>query len=154
MSSHCGFSLFQRGFSYARNVDLPQGRLAWGNGLLLHRPTEFDREGILFACVIDQCTLQVMSLILLFEPLKALTSYSIIFTQQVSKQLELPASCAIEDQYMTVSLCSDGVYFYWMWCVGSLSEKSTRGQSVNLEILSVDVSFVQSPHPHLSSLRF
>ena len=25
-------------------MELPAGRVAWGNGLLLHRPVEYDRE--------------------------------------------------------------------------------------------------------------
>ncbi len=29
---------------YSKNVDLPAGRVAWGNGLLLHRPVEYDKE--------------------------------------------------------------------------------------------------------------
>ena len=29
---------------YAKNTDLSAGRIAWGNGLLLHRPVEYDRE--------------------------------------------------------------------------------------------------------------
>ena len=29
---------------YAKNMELTAGRVAWGNGLLLHRPVEYDRE--------------------------------------------------------------------------------------------------------------
>ena len=29
---------------YAKTTELSAGRVAWGNGLLLHRPVEYDRE--------------------------------------------------------------------------------------------------------------
>ena len=50
---------FNRGFTYSKNTELVQGRIAWGGGMLLHRPSEFDREATMFARMIDQHTLQV-----------------------------------------------------------------------------------------------
>lgn len=51
-----------RGCTYARNADLANGWLAWGNGVLLHRPQlEYDKEDgqINLVQIIDTSTLKV-----------------------------------------------------------------------------------------------
>lgn len=106
---------FNRGYNYSKNSDIGQGRLAWGQGLLLHRPSEFDRESSKFACLVDQHSLQL------------------------GKTLQLPAESVVHEVFTTIALCSDGSHFYWIWCAGSISDKAAKNQNIILDVLSVNV---------------
>ncbi|XP_013380029.1 probable E3 ubiquitin-protein ligase HECTD4 isoform X2 [Lingula anatina] len=104
-----------RGYIYARNPDIGPGMLAYGNGQLLHRPTSYDqeKESKNFAQHIDSCTLLPISVIPLPE------------------QYDDPSLSG--GVTTTVGFTSDSMTFYWIWCPGSLNDKSSKGQSVNLE---------------------
>ncbi len=50
-----------RGYVYARNPNLPAGWVAWGDGVLLHRPLDYDKDvdNINMVEVLDPHTLLV-----------------------------------------------------------------------------------------------
>ncbi|XP_071946536.1 probable E3 ubiquitin-protein ligase HECTD4 isoform X2 [Antedon mediterranea] len=102
-----------RGYVYTTNLEVDSGWVAYGDGYLVHRPTSFDgKSGILFTMV-DMNTLK-MKEVVTFEQ-----------------------TCEIA---LTVSLCSDGLYFYWIWCPASVVDKNGKGQNVYLEVFKIQKS--------------
>ncbi|XP_059171920.1 probable E3 ubiquitin-protein ligase HECTD4 isoform X2 [Physella acuta] len=99
-----------RGFIYNKNTEPGPGRLAFGSGLLLFRPQKFDAES------------EVDNLIQIYDRDK-LEALKVVSKPSVFVQ---PGPCT------TVGFCSDGVYFYWMWCPTLLQDKSTKNVNVNL----------------------
>ena len=53
--------------------------------------------------------------------------------------LPCPETYVISGVMTTVSLCSDGTYFYWLWYLGSASDKTLKGQNIFLDTFRVDV---------------
>jgi len=61
-----------RGYTYARNVEMEAGWIAWGAGLLIHRPYQLFDSGVVgaeyFVHVVDTGNLLVCISSLLFIP--------------------------------------------------------------------------------------
>ncbi|XP_041456057.1 probable E3 ubiquitin-protein ligase HECTD4 isoform X4 [Lytechinus variegatus] len=98
-----------RGFVYARNPDLPVGLIACTDKILLHRPLEADSKTDLLGSVINRDTLKVEG------------------------NVKMPETLVNASQ-VTVSLCSDGTYFYRVWCPPG-PDKSGKGQPVTVDFL-------------------
>uniref|UniRef100_A0A2C9KB19 HECT domain-containing protein n=1 Tax=Biomphalaria glabrata TaxID=6526 RepID=A0A2C9KB19_BIOGL len=105
-----------RGYVYNKNPEHGPGRLAYGSELLMFRPQKFDTdsENEFFLQLIDKETLEV--LMVLYKPS--------MFVQ--------PGPCT------TVGFCSDGVYFYWLWCPALVQDKTSKGVSVNICAFNVE----------------
>ena len=70
-------------------------------------------------------------------------SYQIIlcmFHLQVISVIPKPEVFQRPGPCTTVGLCSDGVYFYWLWCAATLQEKNAKGINVSIETFTIDVS--------------
>ena len=59
-----------------------------------------------------------------------------MYFEQPVKVVMRPEAYLSPGGIITISLTSDGTYFYWLWCTGSLSEKPTKGQNVFLDVFS------------------
>ncbi|KAH9492171.1 hypothetical protein Btru_026483 [Bulinus truncatus] len=105
-----------RGYVYNKNPEHGPGRLAFGSELLLFRPQKYDTESEneYFLQLIDKDTLEV--LMVLYKPS--------LFVQ--------PGPCT------TVGFCSDGVYFYWLWCSALVQDKNSKGINVNVCACNVE----------------
>ncbi|KAL3856755.1 hypothetical protein ACJMK2_011476 [Sinanodonta woodiana] len=106
-----------RGLVYSRILEIGPGKVAYGNNLLLYRPQSFDQESE----VANLC--QVLNPNN-FQPLKTITK---------------PESYIQPGVHTTIAFCSDGAYFYWIWCPGSLSDKNIKGLNVYLEVFKCQV---------------
>ncbi|XP_063951694.1 probable E3 ubiquitin-protein ligase HECTD4 [Lytechinus pictus] len=100
-----------RGFVYARNPDLPVGLIACTDKILLHRPLEADSKTELLGSIINRDTLKVEG------------------------NVKMPETLVNASQ-VTVSLCSDGTYFYRVWCPPG-PDKSGKGQPVTVDFLNL-----------------
>ena len=60
-------------------------------------------------------------------------------TLQPMKTIYKPDVYKTEGAFTTITLCGDGLYFYWIWCPGTVADKNAKGQSVYLEVFRFDV---------------
>lgn len=58
---------------------------------------------------------------------------------QVLKIIPKPGRLLQPGPCTTVSLCSDGVFFYWLWCPALIQDKNAKGVSVNLNAFQLEV---------------
>ncbi|XP_071497133.1 probable E3 ubiquitin-protein ligase HECTD4 [Diadema antillarum] len=100
-----------RGFVYARNPDVPVGWVTCNNNFLVHRPLEADAKTDVLATIINRNTLKVEGSVKMPEALVA-------------------------GAQVTVSLCSDGTYFYRVWCPPG-PDKSGKGQPLTVDIFDI-----------------
>lgn len=105
-----------RGCVYARSLHLAAGLVAWGNGMLLFRPYEFDSDRLLgqFAIFLDAVTLQPKG------------------------QIMFPEKSAPKTAVTTIQFCSDGLYFYWFWTVHTSVEKHVKNQPIYFEVFQIN----------------
>ncbi|GAB6029828.1 putative E3 ubiquitin-protein ligase HTD4 [Chamberlinius hualienensis] len=105
-----------RGYVYTKIADLGPGRVAWGGpGIILHRPHDFDisKEPSRLAIVINPHTLKQ------------------------EEAVYIPSSVSVKSVVTTIQFCSDGFYFYWVWCPGSLGDKSIKSQTIYVDTFAV-----------------
>ncbi|XP_033101041.1 probable E3 ubiquitin-protein ligase HECTD4 [Anneissia japonica] len=101
-----------RGYVYATNQELEPGWLTYGDDCLAHRPSSFDaKSGVLFIEV-DAHTLKMKEVV-------------------TFKQTSLNP--------ITIALCSDGLFFYWIWCPTGM-DKNGKGQNIYLEVFKIQKS--------------
>ncbi|KAK3084084.1 hypothetical protein FSP39_007865 [Pinctada imbricata] len=100
-----------RGYVYCRNIEIGPGKVAFGNGVLLYRPSVFDQDSNVhnLYIILDERTL---------KPLKTIAK---------------PELYHHEGPQTTVGFCSDGTRTYWVWCPGVLSDKNIKGLPVYME---------------------
>ncbi|XP_025090246.1 probable E3 ubiquitin-protein ligase HECTD4 isoform X2 [Pomacea canaliculata] len=110
-----------RGFVYSKNLDILPCHVAYGNSLLLSRPISYDQESdVVNLCqVIDPDSLQLI------------------------KVLPKPPWLLEHGPCTTVSFCSDGTYFYWIWCPSVISDKAAKGISVFVHSFKIDAKSLE-----------
>ncbi|KAK7087914.1 probable E3 ubiquitin-protein ligase HECTD4 isoform X2 [Littorina saxatilis] len=118
-----------RGFVYNKNLEVSAGRVAYGNGLLLLRPLLYDQESEVnnLCQVIDSNTLQP------------------------KKTIPKPQWMLEGGPCTTLAFCSDGSYFYWVWCSAGAVDKSTKGIHVFVTSFKLDEATLEV-HFHLARL--
>ncbi|KAL8604631.1 hypothetical protein ACOMHN_013411 [Nucella lapillus] len=115
-----------RGYVYNKNVEASPGRVAYGNNLLLLRPLTYDQE----SDVNNLC--QVID----------------VNTLQAKKTIPKPQWMLEGGLCTTLAFCSDGTYFYWVWCQAALSDKSAKSIQVYVTSFRLQESTLEV-HFHL-----
>ncbi|KAK7506010.1 hypothetical protein BaRGS_00002732 [Batillaria attramentaria] len=115
-----------RGYVYTKNLDVGPGRVAYGNNLLLLRPSTYDQESeVTNLCqVIDPNSLQ---------PLKVIPK---------------PTWMAESGPCTTLAFSSDGTHFYWVWCPATVADKTAKGISIYVSSFKLDEATLEV-HFHL-----
>lgn len=100
-----------RGYVYARNPDIGPGKVTYGDSQILYRPLSYDQESEQqnFFQVLDKHSLQPV------------------------KTIPKPEQYTAQGVCTTVAFCSDGVYFYWIWCPAAVTDKNAKGIPVYME---------------------
>ncbi|KAJ8312853.1 hypothetical protein KUTeg_010226 [Tegillarca granosa] len=106
-----------RGYVYSRNLEIGPGKVAYGDNILLYRPQIIDQEN------------ELTNLCQVYDP----------YSLQPLKTVPIPEEYTHEGPRTTIAFCSDGTYFYWVWCPGVNSDKNIKGLSVFLEAFRYDI---------------
>jgi hypothetical protein len=48
----------------------------------------------------------------------------------------------MDTPFTTISLCSDGMYFYWVWMPGVITDRMVKSPPVFLDVFRIEVSGV------------
>eukprot|EP00092_Neocalanus_flemingeri_P030552 GFUD01033172.1.p1 GENE.GFUD01033172.1~~GFUD01033172.1.p1 ORF type:complete len:4225 (-),score=861.78 GFUD01033172.1:307-12981(-) len=111
-----------RGFVYAKNLNFTTGFVAFANGVLIQRPSSFDKESSpkMLATIVDMCTLEQGDDIL----------------QVPELDVESPGPI------VTINLISNGMEFYWIRSINTNTENcqitSHSSYIIILDVFTVD----------------
>ena len=55
------------------------------------------------------------------------------------KTIPRPEQFTVQNVCTTIAFCSDGIYFYWIWCPVAVSDKNAKGVPVYMESFKFQV---------------
>ena len=113
-----------RGFVYAKNITYPTGFIAFADGILIHRPTSFDKisSSNVLGKIVDMCTLEA------------------------GDDLMQPPELDVESPgpIVTVNLISNGMEFYWIRSINTNTENcqitSHSSYIIILDVFTIDAA--------------